>query len=131
MTAVSRSNRAGLLQLLRFYEAAIVNTIFGFGLYALLVWAGLNPFVAQAMAFVCGVAFNYFTYSRHVFRDSAPAKVRFALSYVGVYLLNVGLFAGFSLIIHNPYVAGAAMMLMASLLNYFVLKRIVFRRRDT
>jgi putative flippase GtrA len=126
---LAKLDRPGLLQLLRFYQAAIVNTVFGFGMYALLVAAGLNPFVAQAIAFVCGVAFNYFTYSRHVFRDSAPAKVRFVLSYLGVYILNVTLFAGFRLIIPNVYIAGAAMMLAASLLTYFVLKLLVFRRR--
>jgi putative flippase GtrA len=126
---LAKLDRPGLLQLVRFYQAAIVNTVFGFGLYALLVAAGLDPFAAQALAFICGVAFNYLTYSRHVFRDSAPAKFRFVLSYLGVYLLNVTLFAGFRLIIPNVYIAGAAMMLTASLLNYFVLKRIVFRRR--
>ncbi|WP_022678778.1 GtrA family protein [Sandarakinorhabdus limnophila] len=111
----------------RFYQAAIINTLFGISFYALLVWLGLNLFLAQALSHVVGTTFNYFTYSRHVFRTARPAKARFLLSYLGAYLLNLAVLYGLSRVIPSPYVAGIATALIVSLVNFLVLKRLVFR----
>ena len=116
-------------QVLRFYQAAIMNTLFGISLYFLLVWLGLNIFLAQALSHVMGTAFNYLTYSRHVFRDAAPAKVRFALSYMGAYLLNVVVLLGVSRVVSSPYLAGLLTAVIVSVINFVVLKRLVFRTR--
>ncbi len=113
-------------QLFRFYQAALVNTAFGYGVYALLVRLGVNPFVATTISQVLGTAFNYFTYSRHVFRGSRPARWRFALSYVVGYGLLIGSLAVYRLVFASPYLAGAASTLTVSLINYFILKRFVF-----
>lgn len=118
-----------LAELWRYYQAGVVNTLFGFGLYALLVRAGLNMYAAQVIAHVAGVGFNYLTYSRHVFRDSGPAKTRFVASYVVNYLLSVATLALVSLVVESPYVAGAITTVAVSLLNYFALKHLVFTRR--
>ena len=67
-------------QLIRFYQAAAINTAFGYGTYALLVFAGANLYVAQIVAQVLGVTFNYFVYSRHVFRDRQGSKASFVLA---------------------------------------------------
>lgn len=117
-----------LAELWRYYQAGVVNTLFGFGLYALLVRAGLNMYAAQVIAHVLGVAFNYLTYSRHVFRDAAPAKGRFALSYVVNYLLSLAALALVSQVVRSPYVAGAVATVVVSLVNYFALRHLVFTR---
>jgi putative flippase GtrA len=116
-------------QIVRFYQAAIINTAFGISLYALFVWLGLNLFVAQAAAHVLGSAFNYITYSRHVFAAAKPAKLRFAMSYVGAYLLNLVVLYGLSRFIASPYIAGISTALIVSAINFVVLKRLVFRTR--
>lgn len=121
-------SRAGLAQLWRFYQAAALNTAFGFGLYAIFVACGINLFVAQAISFVCGTAFNYLTYSRHVFRGGSPAKARFAGAYAANYVMNVAFLAAFNRVFANHYAAGAAAVLAASLLNFVVLKTMVFAR---
>ena len=119
---------ATLGSLWRYYQAGIVNTLFGYGCYALLVKLGLGMYVAQLIAHVAGVAFNYLTYSRHVFADSAPAKLRFGLSYVGNYFLGLGALALAARLFESPYVAGLAAIIVVSLLNFFVLKHLVFTR---
>lgn len=116
-------------ELWRFYQAGVVNTLFGFGLYALLVRAGLNMYAAQIVAHVAGVMFNYLTYSRHVFRDSGPAKTRFAASYTVNYLLSVAALALVSIGVRSPYLAGAIATVAVSVVNYFALKHLVFTRR--
>lgn len=121
--------RARLLELWRYYQIGVLNTAFGFGMYAALVWLGLNIFVAQLTAHLLGVAFNYLTYSRHVFRDTAPAKLRFVLSYGVNYLLGLATLTLVSHLVHSPYVAGLMSAVIVSIINYFALKRLVFRGR--
>ena len=89
MTVATRPSRASLGQLWRYYQAGIVNTAFGYGLYAAFVAAGLNMYVAQIVAHVLGVMFNYLTYSRYAFADQSASKGRFILSYGLNYLLGL------------------------------------------
>lgn len=126
---VPRLSRERLVELWRYYQAGVINTLFGLGAYSLLVWLGLNMFVAQLVAHVAGVAFNYLTYSRHVFRDAGPAKLRFALSYVGNYLVGLATLAAVALVIKSPYLAGLVTAVLVSILNYFVLKHLIFTRK--
>jgi putative flippase GtrA len=117
-----------LLEIFRYYQAGAINAAFGFGLYALLVWFGLGMYVAQVIAHVLGVAFNYFTYSRHVFRDAGPAKLRFLLSYGVNYLISLTALMLVSLAIRSPYLAGFAAIVITSVVNYVILKYLVFVR---
>lgn len=115
-----------LFEIVRYYQAGAVNAAFGYSLYALLVWAGLHMYAAQLIAHVLGVAFNYFTYSRHVFRDAGPVKLRFIASYVVNYAISAAFLALASLFLHSPYAAGLASIIMTSMVNYVILKRLVF-----
>ncbi len=121
--------RARILEIWRYYQAAIVNTAFGLGTYSLLVWQGLNIFAAQLIAHLLGTAFNYFTYSRHVFRGAEPAKLRFAVSYAANYLMGLGTLYGVSRVVTSPYLAGLVTAVLVSVLNFFVLKYLIFARR--
>ena len=120
---------ARLLELWRYGQAGAVNAAFGFLTYSLFVWLGLNIFAAQIIATILGTAFNYFTYSRHVFRAAAPAKLRFALSYVGNYLVSLFMLAAASRVVESPYVAGLIAIVATAVVNYFALKYLVFRRQ--
>ena len=115
-------------QLFRFYQAALVNTAFGFGVYAGLLGLGVNLFAAQIVAQILGMTLNYFTYSRHVFNDRRAGKLQFVASYGMNYLVNLALLAGLNLILFSPYVWGLVATLGASLINYFVLKKLIFVR---
>lgn len=120
-----------LERLWRYYQAGIVNSAFGYGVYAGFVALGLNMYVAQITAHVIGVAFNYLTYSRYAFRNSEASKLRFVLSYAGNYLLGLASLATISLVVSSPYVAGLCSLIVVSLVNYFVLKHLVFTRPAT
>jgi putative flippase GtrA len=99
---------------------------FGFSLYAILVAAGLNIYVSQVVSHVLGMAFNYFIYTNHVFRDTSPAKLRFVISYGVNYLISVGSLFAVSSLVKSPYIAGLIVVFGVSLLNYFLLKKLVF-----
>lgn len=107
----------------------MVNTAFGFGLYALFVWLGMNIYIAQILSHTLGVVFNYFTYSRYAFAGTPASKLSFALSYVLNYLLGLACLAIAVHFIDNPYLAGLASMLFVSVINFFVLNKLVFTRK--
>jgi len=116
-------------RLWRYYQAGIVNTAFGYGLYALFVALGLNMYLAQIVAHTLGMTFNYFTYSRHAFHDSDVSKGRFILSYAVNYLLGLAALWAASQFIASPYLAGFVAVVVVSLINYLILKNWVFRVR--
>lgn len=124
-------NVARLIELFRFYQAALVNAAFGFGLYVLFVRLGLNIYAAQIISHIMGMTFNYFTYSRHVFRNSAPAKLKFAATYTINYFVGLGLLFVGSFFIKSPYIVGFFVLILASIVNYFLLKYVVFVKRLT
>ena len=116
-------------RLWRYYQAGIVNTAFGYGLYALFVALGLNMYLAQIIAHVLGMTFNYFTYSRHAFHDSEVSKGRFILSYAVNYLLGLAALWAAAQVIASPYLAGFVAVVVVSLINYLILKNWVFTVR--
>ena len=116
-------------RLWRYYQAGIVNTAFGYGLFALFVALGLNMYVAQIASHLVGMAFNYFTYSRHAFHDSDVSKSRFIASYAVNYLLGLGALWAISHVVASPYLAGFIAVGIVSLVNYFILKHWVFTAR--
>ena len=120
-----------LERLIRYYGVGVINTVFGFGLYSLLVFLGLNLFVAQLVSVICGTAFNYFTYSRHVFTGERRSPVAFVGAYAFNYMLGLGLLALVHSIVKNPYAAGFLVLLIGTAINYFILKRFVFRPHET
>lgn len=113
-------------RLLRYYQAGLVNLAFGFGLYALFVAFGMNIFIAQIGSHLIGVAFNYMTYSRHAFAGEQGSMTRFALSYLVSYLLGLALLAAIAQVVSSPYIAGLLTAIILSLINYVVLRRLVF-----
>jgi putative flippase GtrA len=90
----------------------------------------LNIFLAQIASHALGMVFNYFTYSRHAFAGHTTTKLRFVMSYVGNYLLGLVALAIISRFVASPYVAGFIATVMISLVNYLVLRRLVFRPRQ-
>ena len=118
-----------LIEISRYYQAAAVNAGFGFSVYAVFVYLGMNIYLAQICAHCIGVAFNYFTYSRHAFRNAGPAKLRFVVIYVVNYFVSLGALALVSLLVRSPYLAGLGALVLASGVNYFALKYFVFTRR--
>jgi putative flippase GtrA len=118
---------AAILTLARFYSVGVVNTLFAFLVYAGLVTLGVNLFVAQLLATVIGVAFNYVTYSRLVFTSSRPSRLRFIASYVVNYLLSLASLYVFHRLVSSALLAGALSLAFTSAINFVLLKRFVFR----
>lgn len=117
--------------LARFYGVGIINTLFGYSLFFGLIAGGINIYVAQAIAHVCGMTFNYIMFRRHVFTDTAPAVGRYLISYGANYLLGLLLITIFALFLHSQLLVGICAALTGSIINFAVLKLFVFNRPVT
>jgi putative flippase GtrA len=116
-------------ELWRYYGVALVNTIFGYGVYSIFVFLHLNIYIAQILSRIFGMTFNYFTYKNHVFAGSGPNRVKYILAYLLGYVLGVGFLTIFHSFVRSPYIAGFLSLICVSLINYFVLRKFVFASR--
>jgi putative flippase GtrA len=76
------------LLFLRFGLVGLVNTAFGYVVFAALLLMGAGSLVALVMAAVAGVAFNFQTSRRLVFRADGHGR---GLRFVALYVLVLGL----------------------------------------
>ena len=118
-------------RLWRYYQAGLVNTLFGYGAFAALVALDLNIYAAQIIAHLAGTTFNYVTYSRYAFRGHGGSPRRFITSYAVNYGLSLAALAALTHLGLSPYAAGLVSVLAVSLINYFILAKVVFTSRET
>ncbi|MBU0762684.1 MAG: GtrA family protein [Candidatus Altiarchaeota archaeon] len=114
-------------QFIRFILVGILNTIFGYTLYAVLIYSGLHYSIAVLAATIIAVLFNFKTYGRLVFKQNNNSKLMsFIAVYTIVYFVNVlGLAYLDSLGVDN-YVGGAAMLIPVGVTAYTLNKKFVY-----
>jgi putative flippase GtrA len=112
----------------RFLAVGGLNTAFGYGFYALLLFLGLHYSVALLVATVAGVLFNFRTIGHFVFgnRDNS-LLVRFFLVYALGYAIGVVAIRLLGLLGFDPYLAGACIVLPSACLSFFLMRALVFR----
>jgi len=114
--------------LLRFAAVGVLNTAFGYGVYALMLSIGLSYAAASAVGTVVGVLFNFKTTGALVFGSRDNGLIfRFVAVYVVVYGVNL---LGLWLLDQggvDAYTAGLLTLLPAAILAYVLNKVFVFR----
>lgn len=127
MNRIAPVHGARIAELWRYSKVGVVNTAFGFGLYVLLVYFGLNLFVAQIVAHVIGATFNYFMLKVHVFKGSTANIISYIGSYIANYIVGLTCLAILHHFIKSPYLAGLFGLFASAMINYFILKNFVFK----
>lgn len=114
-------------QLILFFIVGGINTIFGYSLYALLLFLHFHYALASFLGTVGGVLFNFKTTGTIVFKNRDNKLLfRFVAVYCVTYTVNVGCLRIFALYDANMYVAGLVLVVPVALLSYTLLKRFVF-----
>jgi putative flippase GtrA len=118
----------GDVRFLKYLLVGGLNTLFGYGVFTLLIWTGLHYSIAIAGSTVLGTLFNFKSTGALVFKSSDNSKiVRFLHVYGAVYCVNVlsvGLLMKFGL---NAYYSGLVMILPLALLAYRLNSQFVFK----
>lgn len=112
---------------LRFLIAGGINTLFGFLVFSLAVFAGLPTWLALIVSTVAGTLFNFFTTGAYVFRDLTCRRLpRFVLCYAMVYVVNLEALGAVQPAIGSKIAAQAALALPIAFLAYWLLARFAF-----
>lgn len=120
---------AQIRHLWSYYKVGVANTIFGLSLYSLLVFIGLNLFLAQFIGQCIGMVFNYQMFRRFVFREGRPSIPRYIAAYGFNYIVGATLLFFIHKIVSSAYLAGICTAAAASIINYVILRFLVFTRK--
>lgn len=115
-------------QFVRFILVGIINSLFGYGCFALFLYMKLHYTLALFLATILGVVFNFKSTGALVFESHDNHLIfRFASSYIVIYLINV---VGVKAFLHMgvaPHTGGAILILPMALLAYLLNKKFVFK----
>lgn len=114
----------------KFFAVGLLNTIFGYAIYVILIYIDLPYLIALFIATVAGVIFNYFSFGRGVFKAQGGWLVfgKFVVAYAVVYVINAILLSVLTQGIHLTHYIGQAICIPPSvliswlLMNYWVYK---------
>jgi putative flippase GtrA len=110
---------------LRFGVVGLLNTAFGYAVFAVLILVGLWPGAALTAATVAGVAFNFQTSRRLVFRSQGRG-VRFVAVYVAILLLNWGALRGLQSTGLTSLVSQALLVVPLAVISFVAQRVLVF-----
>jgi len=123
-------------QFIRFVFVAILNTAFGWCVYAALLWIINqfhipNPYIwASLLGYIIGILFNFTTYSKLVFNNKDKKLLfRFIMVYVICWICNSLCIAGLEKLHINNYLAGAITAIPVGLLGYILNSIFVFNKK--
>lgn len=124
------ADTATAIRFIKFLFVGLINTGFGYGVYALLVIFNTPPQIALLLAFIVGVLWNYMTTARFVFEVSGFGRLpAYCVCYVFMYALNAG---SLQLALNTgvePLLAQAILMPIIAVVS-FVLLSMVMRERS-
>ncbi|MDR1417306.1 MAG: GtrA family protein [Prevotellaceae bacterium] len=116
-------------QLVRYLMVGVLNTAFGYGVYALLIWAGAHYTLATLVSTVLGILFNFKMYGTLVFKNKSN---RLILKYLAVYGFlylcgNLWIFF-FKKIGVDAYTSGACWLIPNALLGFVLNRMFVYKK---
>lgn len=117
-------------QFQRFIAVGILNTFFGYGMFALFIYLQLHYSVASFLATVLGVLFNFKTTGKIVFESHDNGLIfRFFGVYGITYIVSVFFLYIFEQFAINMYLAGALLLLPMAVFSFLMNRHFVFQNR--
>lgn len=118
-------------QLVRFLAVGVVNTLFGYSIYALLIHLGLGYTYSLLFATILGVLFNFQTIGRLVFQSRDKRLIgKFFAVYGITFCLNLLLIKMMIKFGLSAYLAGALALIPATIFSFLLNKFFVFKGKQ-
>lgn len=121
-------------QEIRFLMVGVLNTIVGYGLYALFLALNINYLVANTFSTILGVLHSYLWNRFYTFKSKDKALnefIKFSLVYLVSYLLGTfTLFIMKDKLSLSPYIAGFVNLFFTTLISFFGHKYFSFKKQE-
>ncbi len=113
---------------IRFILIGITNTLFGYGIYFLLIKFQLHFSLALLISTSLGIAFNFKTIGIFVFKESKNSLIfKFTVVYGLLYFLNVLGIKFLNEIGYSFELSGLIMLPLMAILSFILNKNLVFK----
>jgi putative flippase GtrA len=117
-------------QFFKFILVGLVNTIFGYSIYSILIFMDLHYSVASLISTIVGVIFNFKSIGILVFKNNNNKLiVKFISVYVLTYFLNL-LFLSLLKNYFNLYVSALILIVPLAIVSYVLNRNFVFKDRE-
>ncbi|MBP3461171.1 MAG: GtrA family protein [Bacilli bacterium] len=120
-------------QQIRFLFVGGLNTIVGYGSFALLLLTGMNYLLANTISYIIGVIHSYIWNRKFTFKSknkSILELIKFVSVYVVNYLIGLGsLYILVDILKIDKYLAGALNLVITTLISWFGHKYFSFRQK--
>jgi putative flippase GtrA len=114
----------------KFVAVGIINTVFGYSVYALFIFLGMHYSLAALFGTIIGVLFNFKTIGILVFKvNDDRLLIRFIGVYIVTYLMNVSVLKIFHNYRFNMYTAGLLLIVPMAGFSYVLHSKFVFRKK--
>ena len=114
-------------QFIKFLMVGGINTLFGYGLFALFIFLGFHYAMASFLATVLGILFNFKTTGVLVFQNKDNRLLfRFFGVYGVVFVINVLMLKVLGNVGFDMYIAGALVIVPLAVLSFVLNKLFVF-----
>lgn len=114
-------------QAIKFLLVGILNTLFGYTVFAILIALGVYYALAMFSATCLGILFNFKSLGKLVFNNSNnKLLLKFVILYCFLYVFNIALIFCLDFFLHNLYLAGIISMLASAIVGYFCNKNFIF-----
>ncbi len=118
-------------RIVKFLSIGMLNTVFGYSVYTVLIFVNVPYLIALFVATVAGITFNYFSFSRMVIHVHVGwfVFVKFVIAYGVIYVANAALLRAltkdflFNLFMGQVIFTPLSLRLRWLLMNYWVYKK--------
>lgn len=91
---------------------------------------GVHYLMSSAVGYASGIIVSFLINRRYVFKstgDSRSQLLRYTLIYLGAMFVQLGLLEALVRVGLDPFIANALAIVIVVVLNFFVIRRFVFR----
>ena len=116
---------------LKFILVGILNTIFGYSVFALLLYLGIHYTLAVILSTIIGIFFNFKTIGKLVFKNNNNKLIfKFVTVYaitctIGIIILRIAEILG-----QNLYLSGIISTGICAIISYLLNKKWVFKYEE-
>jgi putative flippase GtrA len=119
-------------KIIRFFLVGGLNTAFGYGLFSLLIYAGMHYALDSFICIILGILFNFKTIGSLVFKNKNNMLIFKFFGVYGInYVLSVLFLAIFKHFGINEYIGGAILVVPMGLFGYVLFHYFVFNKTNT